>query len=157
MGRKLDQVYYKRGPKTKLKTKLTSAKWRAIGPLIDPCVNKNNPITLANQFDPIAAEIEALEGLRTVQLARDFACDTTSDADDEAEQMKLIIPGQPLLKQFESVSSSEADASSCDTLSLPWYDLGSSSMQPSSYRNFKMDQISDGQSMQGIWNSFFGV
>lgn len=33
------------------------------------------------------------------------------------------------MKEFLSVSRSEAEASSCDTLSLPWYDLGPQSSQ----------------------------
>lgn len=45
--------------------------------------------------------------------------------------MTMIIPRPPRIKDFETVSSSDVEFSSCDTLLLPWSGTGSSSLVPS--------------------------
>lgn len=110
LGRNLDQSYYTKGPKGKQQRKgsFYRQKWLAIGPLIDPCSKRNSPLPRLNRFDPLSVEIEAAEEHITEQQIPSFACDSPSDADDEAEPMNMIIPRPPLLKQ-EIVRSSEAD------------------------------------------------
>lgn len=78
-------------PKTKAETKRDFSEMESNWAIIRPCVNKSSPVHLSNQSDPIATEIEAIEGLRTFHLASECTGDSTSEVDDEAEQSLSII------------------------------------------------------------------
>ncbi|XP_059283309.1 uncharacterized protein LOC132036909 [Lycium ferocissimum] len=117
-------THYFQGPKNKKQKKRNNYKkiWKAVGPGFDPYQNRSSPYSHINYFDPLSVEIEAAETRTREQSPMVFACDSESEADDEAETPRPLIPRALALNEFKSVSCSELDLSSCDALFLPWHD-----------------------------------